>query len=511
MCCKSMDAITGFAVTADGLWFATCSPDKTLKVYDVINFDMVNIIKLPFTPSICEFISPPGQIEQKIAVAEKESGLIHIFDAQGSQTELRTAPIHRNPVHIMKYNHAHHAMVSCDKSGVLEYWDPDTLQLPQSVTYKYKSETNLYEFAQKKTVPVSLEFSKDGSLFSTMGRDRHVRIFRFLTGKLYREYDESLDVASEFQKAEDNDQYKLDSIDFGRRLAVDREIGKVLDHPPVNVTFDESGNIIMYATILGIKVINVVTNKLVRILGNLEHTTRFLTVSLFQGRAKQSLVGSGYTMKSDSNDPTLFCTAYKKQRFYMFSRREPRDGDDEQVGRDVFNEKPKKEEQTLAAKAPVYQAGKMALVHTTMGDIHIKLFPDECPKTVENFVTHSRNGYFNNVIFHRVIKGFMVQTGDPQGDGTGGESIWGGEFEDEFNRNLRHDRPFTVSMANAGPNTNGSQFFITTVPTPWLDNKHTVFGRVTKGMETVQAIEKVKTDKTDKPAQDIKIINVEIF
>jgi len=130
------------------------------------------------------------------------------------------------------------------------------------------------------------------------------------------------------------------------------------------------------------------------------------------------------------------------------------------------------------------------------------------------------------------IIGFMIQTGDPLGDGTGGESIWGGEFEDEFNRALRHDRPFTVSMANHGPNTNGSQFFITTVPIPRLDNIHTVFGRVVKGvfnlfcsyrkmsslmrfyffegMEVVMDIEKTKTDRSDKPLSDIKIIGAKI-
>ena len=128
------------------------------------------------------------------------------------------------------------------------------------------------------------------------------------------------------------------------------------------------------------------------------------------------------------------------------------------------------------------------------------LYGAAVPKTVENFCVHARNAYFNGHIFHRVIKQFMIQTGDPLGTGTGGESIWGGEFEDEFSPKLRHDRPYTVSFtfcfvtfvfqsyfqlssANAGPNTNGSQFFITLVPTPWLDNKHTVFGRVIRGME----------------------------
>ena len=102
----------------------------------------------------------------------------------------------------------------------------------------------------------------------------------------------------------------------------------------------------------------------------------------------------------------------------------------------------------------------------------------------------------------------MIQTGDPLRNGTGGESIWGHEFEDEFSRTLKHDRAGTLSMANAGPNTNGSQFFLTTVPTPWLDGKHTVFGRVTKGSDVVHAIEKSKTDKQDRPHVDIKMVSI---
>ncbi|KAJ2311553.1 cytochrome P450 monooxygenase 71, partial [Coemansia sp. RSA 2705] len=128
-----------------------------------------------------------------------------------------------------------------------------------------------------------------------------------------------------------------------------------------------------------------------------------------------------------------------------------------------------------------------------------------------NFAALARNGYYNDVIFHRVIKGFMVQTGDPLGDGTGGESIWGRAFADEFTPQLRHDRPFTLSMANAGPNTNGSQFFITTVESaPWLDDKHTVFGRVTVGADIVRQIEQTKTDKQDKPLEDISILNIQV-
>jgi peptidylprolyl isomerase domain and WD repeat-containing protein 1 len=128
----------------------------------------------------------------------------------------------------------------------------------------------------------------------------------------------------------------------------------------------------------------------------------------------------------------------------------------------VHNEKPRTIDTKKAAEKALAATGSTATLHTTFGDISIRLFPDAAPKAVENFVTHARNGYYNNVIFHRVIRKFMIQTGDPLGDGTGGESIWGKEFSDEFSKSLRHDKPYTVSMANAGPGTNASQFFITT-------------------------------------------------
>jgi peptidylprolyl isomerase domain and WD repeat-containing protein 1 len=146
-----------------------------------------------------------------------------------------------------------------------------------------------------------------------------------------------------------------------------------------------------------------------------------------------------------------------------------------------------------------------------MGDIGLTLYPKDCPKTVENFTTHSRNGYYNGVIFHRVIKEFMIQTGDPLGDGTGGESIWGGKFADEIKSSLKHDQPGTLAMANAGRNTNGSQFFLTCKATPWLDGKHTVFGHVTKGMDVIKSIEAVQTNKRDAPLDTIRIVSVDVL
>ncbi|TDJ54974.1 MAG: peptidylprolyl isomerase [Ignavibacteria bacterium] len=145
----------------------------------------------------------------------------------------------------------------------------------------------------------------------------------------------------------------------------------------------------------------------------------------------------------------------------------------------------------------------VAIIKTNMGTIEVELFAEQTPKTVENFVGLAEKGYYNGIIFHRVIKDFMLQAGDPTGTGSGGASFWGGKFEDEFVSDLKHDTPGMLSMANAGPNTNGSQFFITLVPTPWLDGKHTVFGKVINGMDVVYAIGKVQTAAGDKPVDEI--------
>ena len=182
----------------------------------------------------------------------------------------------------------------------------------------------------------------------------------------------------------------------------------------------------------------------------------------------------------------------------------------------------------------------VAVIRTNMGDVKVRLFPEEAPKTVENFVTHAKEGYYNGLIFHRVIPDFMIQGGDPTGTGMGGESIFGHSFEDEFSEKL-HNLRGALSMANAGPNTNGSQFFIvqaSEVPanmlqqmkgmenrgfpadivkayeelggTPWLDFRHTVFGQVFEGMDAVDAIAAVKTVQ-DKPVEDVVILSIEVM
>ncbi|MDI6765600.1 MAG: peptidylprolyl isomerase [Bacteroidota bacterium] len=144
------------------------------------------------------------------------------------------------------------------------------------------------------------------------------------------------------------------------------------------------------------------------------------------------------------------------------------------------------------------------IMETNMGVIELELFTKETPKTVENFLGLAKKDYFNGIIFHRVIDNFMIQGGDPTGTGMGGESIWGKKFEDEINPKFRFDSAGILAMANAGPNTNGSQFFITLVPTPWLNGKHTIFGKVVKGMDVVKSVGKVEVTKPgDKPKKEV--------
>lgn len=158
--------------------------------------------------------------------------------------------------------------------------------------------------------------------------------------------------------------------------------------------------------------------------------------------------------------------------------------------------------------APLKEGDLVAVMKTNNGTIKIKLFSEDAPKTVFNFVALSKNGYYKDVIFHRVIKDFMIQWGDPDGTGMGGESVYWGNFEDEFSENVSNIRG-SISMANAGPWTNGSQFFINQKDNTFLDGKHSVFGHVIDGLNNVDKIAKTKT-QNDRPVKDIKIISIEI-
>jgi peptidylprolyl isomerase domain and WD repeat-containing protein 1 len=308
---------------------------------------------------------------------------------------------------------------------------------------------------------------------------------------------------------------KLEDMEFGRRLALERDIDTAAQRNRPNVIFDETGHFIMYGSLHGIKVLNTFTNRVVRVFG-MDEPLRSLNLALYQGAPMKkgvvtvSMAASSNPLlaEAEARDPILFSTAVGKPRFYMYTNTAPQS----KASRDIQNEKPLQLGGGVvgggAAAGSTTALPTAATLHTSLGDIKLRLFPSAAPKAVENFITHGRNGYYNGTIFHRVIRKFMIQGGDPLGDGTGGESIWGKEFEDEFS-SLKHDKPYTLSMANAGPNTNGSQFFITTERTPWLDGKHTIFGRAVGGLEVIHKIENVRVWK-ERPEEDVKIVNISV-
>ncbi|EPY50011.1 WD repeat containing cyclophilin family peptidyl- prolyl cis-trans isomerase Cyp9 [Schizosaccharomyces cryophilus OY26] len=503
---------------------ATCADDNTVKVFDIDSIDMVNIIDLDFVPNDLVAFSTPSMKEEMLAVSDANTPLVYFFDLEGDGNVLYSVKKHSFPVHVLEYINSLNCMLSVDKGGMVEYWCPEEpFQKPNGQgIFELKSQTDLYIFKKTKSIPSSIQISPSEKIFSSISYpDWKVRVFDVKSGRILLEFDEHpLNAAKEMEQAlekEDvNSLYFMNQVEFGRRLAIERDIERSGWMADTIAIFDESENYIIYGSILGVKIQSISDGSLVRVLGR-DESIRFVKVSLYQGAPKKGKMASLEIMASNNplveesfrKDPTLFCTAWKKQRFYLFGSA------DENItltDRDTLNEHTvgltkesnKPEERTALL-------GKAAVLHTTQGDISIKLLPEEAPKAVQNFTTHAVNGYYDNTIFHRIIKNFMIQGGDPLGDGTGGESIWGKDFEDEFSPNLKHDRPFTVSMANSGPNTNGSQFFITTDLTPWLDGKHTIFGRAYAGLDVVHRIEQSETDKYDRPLESTKIINISIL
>ena len=531
-----LNKITGLSINKDGSMLCTCShKDLFIKIFDIINFDLFDYIQLNYYPCLCEYIiADPKSMNNIIAISEKEKGIIHIYDSN-KKKEISLVTIHNNSIITgIKFNTKYNICLSTSNVGLIEYWcksntntkmssDPNkysygndieneiidesiSFDFPKhSIKFKFKSQTDLFKLYNnnKKNSIINLTLSPRNTYFGVTDKLRNIYIFNFLTAKIVYTITDTVFSSDDEDTKEAN---------------IEREIEKYVDslYQP-NIQFDDSEKYLYYPCWEGIKLINLKTNELIKILGKKEKL-RFISICLFQGESLRNKSGiiTESKMRNEDNinadkiiDPLLIANAYKSNRFFIFSKNEP----DNKIKRDMMNE----DIDELKNKANLNQKNdknkeivdlpEKAVIDTTKGEIFIKLFVNECPKTTKNFITLGRRGYYDGLIFHRVIKNFMIQTGDPRGNGTGGESIYGKPFKDEFNENLKHEA-FTVSMANAGPDTNGSQFFITTVPCHWLDNKHTVFGRVYDGSDVVKVIEDTKVDKKNKPYEDIKIVTI---
>ena len=427
--------IKSVTTSADGRSYATAGVDDTIKIFDVVTFDLLAMLE-PETPPKCVcFVHGHGSSFPMLAVSSEQDARIELYDGRGEDPKPKhtLSSLHRRPVHLMAYNNEHDCVVSVDESGMLEYWQPSGSYEKPSSVFEMKTGTSLFEFKRAKSVPSSITISPTGKQFATVSfPDRKIRVFDFASGKLYRTYDESIATITEMQQAGTLSSEPLEAVEFGRRMAVERELENPLVRSRLNVIFDESGHFILYGSILGTKVINTFANRLVKLYGR-EEPFRPLNLAMFQGQPEKKDVvtvqmaasENPLLAEAEARDAMLVATGSGKVRFYMFTNETNISKSD----RDVHNEKPK----AIGAAAKQKQEedqrnarmAREATIHTTKGDIHIRLFPQHAPKAVENFTVHSRNGYYNEIIFHRVIRKFMIQTGDPLGDGTGGESIWG--------------------------------------------------------------------------------------
>lgn len=433
---------------------ASIGKDGLIKLYDVSTFDATAMVKTSNSFRTACFLQDASK-DLLLAISDEKYGHIYIYSIATLQL-IQTLSLHSKPVTCLAYNSQHKCCVSADEQGTLEIWDCTSgskegqivgatcSMASNQLEFPSKMSTDLYSLTKKKTYALSLSMSKN--YFVVYGADHKVRVYKLSTGKVAVRYDERLDVYSSKSTF-----YGMDTIEYGKRAATEREMQEQRDLPSHLVQMDPSENFLFVATMVGIKIIEWKKNKVLKIIGKADSSQlRFLSFILCLGDAKmnqqmQLARGSGNSIamgdRVATNDSLVVALAYNQRRFYVFSHVDPLKDNEiaDKVTRDVWNEAPTAQDQLLGSEGHLGGGAKQAagyskaILRTTMGDVHFKLFA-EVPKTLENFCGHARAGYYDNVIFHRIIQGFMIQTGDPLGDGTGGESIWGGEFEDEFIR-----------------------------------------------------------------------------
>ena len=425
--------------------------DKHINIFDLNTLDMIQTIELPFIPNVFTSCSNSWYTDDKLIVSSKDNELycVHLDEDKEDKAFVKIKNLHKFPIVSICFNPKYKCFISADEKGLIEIWDPQTYEIPESVEFKMKSLTQLFYLRKNKLTIDHMVLSLDGEMFAC-GYDKGIKVFSLKTGKI------------------------LHSVDSDRI-------------PKSTIFFTK--NLILYSTQKGIEVLDL-TQEETEIIGS-DEELGFIYFGILHNShtgiiTSEMITSNNAIINSKLNHrPILIASTLISNEVYIFG-----------------------DSQSTTINQPVKKQAHYTKVtlHTSRGDIKIELYPKLTPRTVENFITLCKRSYYNNVIFHRVIPEFMIQTGDPKGDGTGGESCWGGYFKDEFTKELSHDK-YMVSMANAGPNTNGSQFFITTEDVPFLDNKHTVFGKVISGTDVVKSIEDVETDEDDKPLDRIVILS----
>jgi peptidylprolyl isomerase domain and WD repeat-containing protein 1 len=475
-----------FSVSPDGNLLSTGSLNGRISVFQIPSFDLLSKFDFKNGAEVTvSFLSNEFIPINQLSFSFSNESEIHIIDALEKLSNDETIPtilrtlknLHHSSITSIQFIEILHCSISCDSEGLIEFWKSDG-SIP-TFEYEFKTDTDFFILATNSLKAISCSVSKDGNYFAICCSDWAIRVFHIPTGKLKLTIPDDLTTENNFS---------LESEEVSLRFITERQFRQSNSY--FSVTFDDSSSILLVPSIFGLKFISVNSGVVLRIIGRVEKHERFNSVALLQ-----------------SGIPMVILTAFERQRIYLFTEKSP-----ESAKRDVFNEKASQERLITPVKhrkQTVMKWPLLATLHTAMGSIKFRMFVEECPLAVENFVTLARRGYFDGIRIHRVVRDFCVQTGDPTGSGYGGESAWGGTFEDEFPiGGHKFDRPGMIGMANSGRNTNASQFFITTIATPHLNGKHTCWGEVVEGMENIKKIELVPVDNYKHPITEIKLINI---
>lgn len=498
-----------YSISYDGRYIATGFKNGRVCVFDISSFDLINKFdfKIPDGAIVC-FFHDKGLPIYMLGIAFQHKQDIILVDILSVLSENSTIPdlintfkrSNSKPITAMSFIEERNCAVTIDEDGIIEFWDCNG----QSPKFGYQStfDTDLYALTDHSLKAISIAVAKTGKYFAVCCSDWSVRIFDVNSGKIIRTIEDDmptvLPIISKNQKSDSKDEdskkeelYGLDQDDYDQRVLIERQYRN--SNTYYCVDFDDTGNILLLPSMFGLKYISVNTGEILRIIGKVEKHERFNSVSLLQNQSNDII-------------PMAILTAFENQRFYLFTTKPP-----ESSKRDVANEK-SMEKQSKSIRVKKVAPAKLptiATLHTSFGSIKFEMYPDECPLTVENFVTHAKRGYYDNIRIHRVVRDFCIQTGDPTGTGTGGESIWGKNFDDEIlPEGHTFDEPGMVGMANNGTNSNASQFFITTQKAPFLNGKHTCWGKVLEGMENIRRMELVPVDVHQKPINEIKLNSI---
>lgn len=320
--------VTSTSVSRDGRSFASAGIDGTVKIFDVVTFDLLSVINLDKMPKCICWIHQRGASLPMLAVSTESSPDIRIYDGRGTTEEpvKIIQKLHRQTVTTMAFNNEYNCVISADEGGMIEYWSPGSNYEKPDNVFEMKSGTSLFEFKKAKSIPTSITVSPTGQHFAAYSfPDRKVRVFDFVTGKLYRTYEESIQTIQDMQQA-GTAAFTLEKPDFDRKLGVEKELDSPLTRNRVNIQFDESGHFILYGSLLGIKVINTLTNRVAKVYGK-DENFRALHLALYQGAPdKKGIVtvamaasDNPLLQEAEARDAMLVATGLGKVRFYMFT------------------------------------------------------------------------------------------------------------------------------------------------------------------------------------------------